>query len=71
MRWGEGRVDEFEAAMAANGWRVDFVQLGTASRYRLGSLLGESGGVDGGGGTRGGKEGSVGVDASVDDVLAT
>ena len=69
--WGDARVDEFEAAMAANGWRVDFVQLGTASRYRLGSLLGESGGVDGGGGTRGGKEGSVGVDASVDDVLAT
>jgi len=66
--WGDARVDEFAAAMAAKGWRVDFVQLGTAPRYRLGSL---PGGGEGGGGTRGGKGGSVGVDASVDDVLAT
>ena len=54
--WGDARVDEFIVAMAAKGWRVDFVQLGTAPRYRLGSLLGTgSGGGEVGGGTRGGK----------------
>ena len=58
--WGDARVDEFVAAMAANGWRVDFVQLGTAPRYRLGSLLGRIGRRGSGGGTRGGKGGASG-----------
>ena len=60
--WGT-RVDEFGRRWLRTGgaW---FVQLGTASRYRLGSLLGESGGGDGAG--RGKEGGGAG-----DDVLAT
>jgi hypothetical protein len=66
--FGDANVDEFERAMSRKGWRTDFVQLGSAPRYRLSSLV-SSGRREGGGDGRG--SGGVGVDASVDDILTT
>ena len=71
--WGDSRVDEFIGGdgceRVARGFRAagdgESVQARVAARYRIGRR------GSGGGGTRGGKEGGVGVDASVDDVLAT
>ena len=66
--FGDANADEFERAMSRKGWRTDFVQLGSAPRYRLSSLV-SSRPREGGGDGRG--SGGVGVDASVDDVLTT
>ena len=66
--FGDANADGVERAMSRKGWRTDFVQLGSAPRYRLSSLVSAGSGAGGGDG-RG--SGSVGVDASVDDVLAT
>jgi hypothetical protein len=34
-------VDAFSDAMEEKGWKIDFVQMGTAPRYRLGGVFPE------------------------------
>ena len=45
--YADRRAGEFAEAMRAAGWRTDFVQMGTAPKYRLDALgnAGEEGRV--------------------------
>jgi hypothetical protein len=38
--YADARFVKFEESMRAAGWRVDFVQMGTAPKYRLDALAG-------------------------------